>query len=94
MLDCPRVLRTRPTAAWITELGEAGIGFEIRFWINDPEEGLANVRSDVLKLVWKRFNEHGIELPNRAERDLHLRDTPELRELIAALRKGRSDAKP
>lgn len=88
MLDCPRVIRTRPTAAWITELGEAGIAFEIRFWINDPEEGLANVRSDVLKLVWKRFKDHGIELPNRAERDLSLRDTPELRALIEALRGG------
>ena len=93
MLDCPRVLRTLPTAAWITELGEAGIAFEIRFWINDPEEGLANVRSDVLKLVWKRFKEHGIELPNRAERDLSLRDTPALKALIAALRDGEGDAK-
>jgi small-conductance mechanosensitive channel len=88
MLECPRVIRTRPTAAWITELGEAGIAFEIRFWINDPEEGLANVRSDVLKLVWMKFNEHGIALPNRAERDLHLRDTPELRALIEALREN------
>jgi small-conductance mechanosensitive channel len=86
ILACPRVLRTQPPAAWITELGEAGIAFEIRFWINDPEEGLANVRSDVLKLVWKRFKENGIELPNRAERDLSLRDTPALRELIEALR--------
>jgi small-conductance mechanosensitive channel len=93
MLECPRVIRTRPTAAWITELGEAGIAFEIRFWINDPEEGLANVRSDVLKLVWKKFNEHGIALPNRAERDLHLRDTPELRALIEALRKGQGATK-
>jgi small-conductance mechanosensitive channel len=93
MLDCPRVIRTRPTAAWITELGEAGIAFEIRFWINDPEEGLANVRSDVLKLVWKQFKDHGIELPNRAERDLSLRDTPELRALIEALRSGRNATK-
>jgi small-conductance mechanosensitive channel len=91
MLECPRVIRTRPSAAWITELGEAGIAFEIRFWINDPEEGLANVRSDVLKLVWKRFKDHGIELPNRAERDVSLRDTPELRALIEALR-GRNGA--
>jgi small-conductance mechanosensitive channel len=93
MLECPRVIRTRPTAAWITELGEAGIAFEIRFWINDPEEGLANVRSDVLKLVWMKFNEHGIALPNRAERDLHLRDTPELRALIEALRESQGATK-
>ena len=86
MQDCPRVLRTHKPSAWITELGEAGISFEMRFWINDPEEGLASVRSDVLKLVWQRFNDNGIELPNRSQRDLSLRDTAELRELIAALR--------
>ena len=82
---CPRVLRTHPAAAWLTELGEAGIGFEIRFWISDPEEGLANVRSDVLKRVWKLFKEHGVELPNRGERDLRLRDTAELRALTEAI---------
>ena len=90
VLACPRVLRTYQPAGWITELGEAGIAFEIRFWINDPEEGIANVSSDVLKLVWQRFRKHGIELPNRAERDLSLRDTPELRELIAALRESKA----
>jgi len=93
MQACPRVLRTYQPSAWITELGEAGISFEMRFWINDPEEGLASVRSDVLKLVWQRFQENGIELPNRALRDLSLRDTAELRELIAALRGNYSGAK-
>ena len=85
-LGCERVLRTRPAAVWITEFAEAGVAFEIRFWINDPEEGLASVRSDVLKGVWRRFQEHGIKLPDPAERNLYLKETAELRELIAALR--------
>jgi small-conductance mechanosensitive channel len=81
----PRVLETPRPAVWLTDLEEAGATFEIRVWINDPEEGLASVRSDVLKRVWKLFQAHGIELPNRALRDVSLRDDEALRRLIAAL---------
>ena len=83
--EAPRVLATPPPAVWLTELAERGIGFEMRVWINDPEEGMASVRSEVLKRVLRLFQEHGIELPNPSQNDLSLRDTPELRELIAAL---------
>jgi small-conductance mechanosensitive channel len=85
----PRVLRTPKPAAWLIDLHEAGATFEIRVWIDDPEEGLASVRSDVLKRVWKLFRDHGIELPNRALRDVSLRDDETLRQLIAALREPR-----
>ena len=86
-LGCERVLRTRPAAVWITEFAEAGVAFEIRFWIQDPEEGLASVRSDVLKGVWRRFQENGIKLPDPAERNLYLKDTPALQELLEAVRR-------
>ncbi len=84
----PRVLEVPRPAAWLMELHEAGATFEIRVWINDPEEGLASVRSDVLKRVWKLFQEHAVELPNRAERQLDLRETPALQALIAAIQDG------
>ena len=82
----PRVLRSPPPAVWLTAIAEDGLAFEIRFWIEDPEEGLTNVRSDILKRVWHLFQQDGVELPNRALRDLTLRDSATLRELIAALR--------
>jgi len=84
----PRVLKTPPPAVWLTEIAEAGLSFEIRFWIDDPEEGLTNVRSDILKRVWHQFQQDGVELPNRAQRDLSLRDSAALRELIQALCEG------
>ena len=90
----PRVLELPKPAAWLMELHEAGATFEIRVWINDPEEGLASVRSDVLKRVWKLFQEHGVELPNRAEREIDLRATAALRELIEAVRAGGKPAGP
>jgi hypothetical protein len=43
------VLKSPPPAVWLTAIAEEGVAFEIRIWINDPEEGLTNVRSDVLK---------------------------------------------
>ncbi len=46
------------------------------------------MRSDVLKRVWRLFQEGGVELPNCAQREITLRDTPALRALIAALREG------
>ena len=83
--EAPRVLDKPPPAVWLTEIAERGIAYEIRVWINDPEEGLASVRSEVLKRLLRMFQENGIELPNPSQNDLSLRDTPELRELIAAL---------
>jgi small-conductance mechanosensitive channel len=82
----PRVLKTPPPAVSLTTIAEDGLTFEIRFWINDPEEGLTNVRSDILKRAWHLFQQDGVELPNRAQRDLSLRETAALHELIAALR--------
>ena len=84
----PRVLDSPPPTVWLTAIAEEGLTFEIRFWIDDPEEGLTNVRSDILKRVWHLFQQDGVELPNRSQRDLNLRDSEALRELIAALRGG------
>jgi small-conductance mechanosensitive channel len=84
--EAPRVLDTPKPAVWLLEFAERGVAFEIRVWINDPEEGLAAVKSEVLKRLWALFQEHGIKLPNPSQNDLSLRDTPELQELIAALK--------
>jgi small-conductance mechanosensitive channel len=85
----PRVLDNPRPTVWLTEIAEAGLTFEIRFWIDDPEEGLTNVRSDILKRVWHLFQQDGVELPNRSQRDLNLRDSAALREVLAALRGDR-----
>jgi small-conductance mechanosensitive channel len=73
---------------WLTAFAEAGVAFEIRVWINDPEEGLAAVRSEVLKRLWKLFQENGIKLPDPAERNVYIKDASVLREMIAAVRES------
>ena len=58
-----RVLAEPAPSALLMAFGESAIQFEIRFWISDPEEGISNVRSDVLKRVWALFREHGVTIP-------------------------------
>jgi small-conductance mechanosensitive channel len=84
--DAGRVLTAPAPTAWITQFTELGVAYEIRIWIDDPEEGLANVRSDVLKRCWKLFQENGIKLPNANQREVGLRDLAEIREMIEGLR--------
>ena len=53
------------------DFGDNGISLELRVWINDPENGIANVRSDVNVGIWRRFKEAGITIPF-PQRDVHL----------------------
>lgn len=52
--------------------GDSALNLELRIWIQDPENGRANVMSEVLLHVWDLFHEHGVEIPF-PQRDLHLR---------------------
>lgn len=56
--------------------GDSSVNFEIRFWINDPRNGIQNVRSEVLLSIWDNFKEHDIEIPF-PQRDYHLKSLPE-----------------
>ena len=67
--------------------GDSAVNFELGFWISDPEEGMSNIRSDVLKRVWHLFKENGIEIPF-PQRDLTLRGSEALDRLADALKAG------
>ena len=85
---CKRVLNTPPPVVWLEAFGDSSVNFIVHCWINDPEQGIGNVRSDVLKTLWTLFAENGVELPY-PQRDLHLRGSEALDALIAAI-----DARP
>ncbi|MFC4294626.1 mechanosensitive ion channel family protein [Novosphingobium tardum] len=82
-----RVLTVPAPSVWLQGYGESWLEFVIQCWINDPEEGLGNVRSDVLKRLFVLFRDNGIEIP-LPQRDLNLRDSAAFRELLAALHQG------
>ncbi len=79
-----RVLATPPPTVWWNGFGDNAVNFTIHCWINDPEEGVGNVKSDVLKHLWALFKEHEISLPF-PQRDLNLKQSEALDRVIAAM---------
>ncbi len=67
-----RVLEEPAPVARLLSFGDNGIELELRVWINDPQQGLMNVRSDVNVRIWRLFKDAGITIPF-PQRDLHLR---------------------
>ena len=68
----PRVLANPEPATRLMSFGDNGIELELRVWIQDPEAGLANVRSDINLAIWRAFKAAGIVIPY-PQRDLHIR---------------------
>ncbi len=52
-----------PPVCWMTEFGDSSINFLLRFWIDDPQRGLTNIRGTVLLAMWDAFKENGINIP-------------------------------
>ncbi|MBH0113997.1 mechanosensitive ion channel [Novosphingobium sp. YJ-S2-02] len=80
-----RILKAPPPTAWLESYGDSSVNFIIHCWITDPEEGIGNVRSEVLKTLWHLFQEHGIEIPF-PQRDINLRTNDTMREFIEVMR--------
>ena len=66
-----RVLKSPEPVARLIRFGDNGIELELRIWIEDPENGTANVVSDINIGFWRRFKQHGITIPF-PQRDVHL----------------------
>ena len=75
-LDHPRVLKNPEPVSRLLRFGDNGIELELRVWIEDPENGTANVTSDINLAFWKRFKEHNITIPF-PQRDVYIQDSPE-----------------
>jgi small-conductance mechanosensitive channel len=55
--------------------GDSSVELEARFWIQDPQNGTANVADQVLRRVWHSFHANGIEIPF-PQRDVHIKSAP------------------
>jgi small-conductance mechanosensitive channel len=55
--------RYRSPVCWITEFGDSSINFLLRFWIDDPQQGLTNIRGTVMLALWDAFKENDIKIP-------------------------------
>ncbi len=68
----PRLLKHPEPACLLKGFGDSSVDLELRIWIDDPQNGVSNVKSEMLLLVWDAFHEHGIEIPF-PQRDLHIK---------------------
>jgi small-conductance mechanosensitive channel len=67
-----RVVAVPAPNALIMALGETAIELELRFWIEDAQNGVHNVKSQVLYEIWRLFRQEGIQIPY-PKRDLYVR---------------------
>ncbi|MBZ8132541.1 mechanosensitive ion channel protein [Afifella sp. IM 167] len=58
-----RVQPGPPPVCWLTGFGDSSLDFILRFWIRDPQNGLTNVRGQVLLACWDAFKAAGVSIP-------------------------------
>jgi small-conductance mechanosensitive channel len=75
--ETPRVLKEPAPVCLLLGFGDSSVELELRIWIQDPRNGVHNVKSEVLLLVWDKFHAAGIEIPY-PQRDLHLKTPMEI----------------
>lgn len=68
----PRVLQDPPPRARLARFGADGLEFEMGFWIEDPENGMLNICSDVNMAVLHALRQAGVTIPF-PQRVLHVR---------------------
>ena len=59
----PRVLQDPAPAAALSAFGADGLEFTVIYWIEDPEKGQLNLKSDINRAILKGLQERGIEIP-------------------------------
>ena len=70
-----RVLQDPAPAARLIGFGDSGIDLELRVWIRDPQQGVANERSDVNQAIWKGFKADGISI-TFPKQDVRVKELP------------------
>ncbi len=73
--DTPRVLTDPKPICYLHSFGDNAVNLEVLVWINDPQNGLGSVKSNLLWGIWRRFREHGVKIPY-PQRDVYLKSLP------------------
>ena len=67
-----RILKIPEPKCLVMEYGDSAVNLELRVWINDPKNGIDNVKDVVLMAVWDSFHANGIVIAF-PQRDLHIK---------------------
>jgi small-conductance mechanosensitive channel len=69
-----RILSEPAPVCHLIGFGDNSIDLELRVWINDPRNGLTNVKSKILLGIWEKFGDNEIAFPF-PQRDLHIKSS-------------------
>ena len=67
-----RILKNPEPKCLVMEYGDNTVNLELRVWIDDPKNGIDNVKDAVFMAVWDSFHANGIEIAF-PQRDLHIK---------------------
>ena len=87
--DVTRVLDNPAPVCRVMGFGDSSVDLELRIWINDPVNGVVNVRSEILLGMWDKFHERDISIPF-PQRDLHIKSGSELNVTMNRIRETAS----
>jgi small-conductance mechanosensitive channel len=85
-----RILSDPAPKCLLKGFGDNSVDLELRFWIEDPQNGVSNVTSEVLLRVWDVLQENNIEIPF-PQRDVHLDLPPSLKVTTVTESRGQAD---
>ena len=58
-----RICKNPAPICHLTEFGDSSLNFKLRFWIKDAQEGVTNIKGEVMLSLWDAFKENNIEIP-------------------------------
>ena len=84
----------------IDSLGDSGINLQLAFWVKDPKNGTAGIKTAIYLDILRRFKEEGIEIPfnmlelniRKVEADLSQFKEPVNQPQLAAVKKEETAA--
>ena len=76
LMDHPAVLQEPEPWVLADDLGKATVNLRIYFWLNGHEHSWLKVRSSVIRLVKRAFQQHGISMPDEAREVVFPRGVP------------------
>jgi small-conductance mechanosensitive channel len=77
-MSIERILKTPESKCLVSEFGDSTVNLQLRIWIDDPKNGIENVKNAVLLKIWDSFHANGIEIAF-PQRDLHIKSAVPLK---------------
>ena len=77
-MSIDRILKTPEPACLVRDFGDSTVNLLLRVWIDDPKNGIENVKNAVLLKIWDSYHANGIEIAF-PQRDLHIKSAVPLK---------------